>query len=42
MNWKFWQDGSHPVELYTPEFTKQKLNYTIYKYKTAFLFLPHP
>jgi REP element-mobilizing transposase RayT len=25
--YKFWQDGYHPVELYTPDFTKQKLNY---------------
>ena len=25
--YKFWQDGYHPVELYSPEFTKQKLNY---------------
>ena len=24
---KFWQDGYHPVELYSAEFTKQKLNY---------------
>lgn len=26
-NFKFWQDGNHPVELYSPEFTKQKLDY---------------
>lgn len=26
-NYKFWQDGNHPVELITPEFTKQKLQY---------------
>jgi REP element-mobilizing transposase RayT len=26
-NYKFWQDGNHPVELYSPESTKQKLNY---------------
>jgi putative transposase len=25
--YKFWQDGLHAIELYTPEFTKQKLNY---------------
>ena len=24
---KFWQDGFHPVDLYTPEFTRQKLEY---------------
>ncbi len=24
---KFWQDGNHPVELFSPEFTKQKLDY---------------
>lgn len=26
-NFKFWQDGNHPVELYSAEFTKQKLQY---------------
>jgi putative transposase len=26
-NYKFWQDGNHPVELVKPEFIKQKLNY---------------
>lgn len=26
-NYKFWQDGNHPVELFKPEFIKQKLNY---------------
>jgi REP element-mobilizing transposase RayT len=26
-DYKFWQDGNHPVELITPEFTKQKLQY---------------
>lgn len=25
--YKVWQDGYHPVELYTPKFTLQKLNY---------------
>jgi REP element-mobilizing transposase RayT len=25
--YKFWQDGYHPVELYSAEFTRQKLNY---------------
>ena len=25
--YKFWQDGSHPVELHTPALTKQKLDY---------------
>lgn len=25
--YKFWQDGNHPVELYSPQFTKQKLDY---------------
>jgi REP element-mobilizing transposase RayT len=25
--YKFWQDGYHPVELYSPAFTRQKLNY---------------
>ena len=25
--YKLWQSGNHPVELYSPEFTKQKLNY---------------
>ena len=26
-NFKFWQEGNHPVELYSPPFTKQKLDY---------------
>ena len=26
-NFKFWQDGSHPIELFSPTFTKQKLDY---------------
>ena len=26
-NYKFWQDGSHPVVLYSPKFTQQKINY---------------
>ncbi len=26
-DYKFWQDGYHPVELYSPAFTYQKLNY---------------
>jgi len=26
-NYKIWQDGSHPVELFTEKFTWQKLNY---------------
>ncbi|MCE9539034.1 MAG: transposase [Bacteroidetes bacterium] len=26
-HFKFWQDGNHPVELFSPEFTKQKLDY---------------
>lgn len=26
-DYKFWQDGNHPVELYSPAFTKQKLDY---------------
>jgi REP element-mobilizing transposase RayT len=25
--YKVWQDGFHPIELYTPKFTKQKLDY---------------
>ncbi len=25
--YKFWKDGYHPVELYTPKFTMQKLEY---------------
>ncbi len=25
--YRVWQDGYHPVELYTPNFTYQKLNY---------------
>ena len=25
--YKFWLDGNHPVELYSPEFTMQKLKY---------------
>lgn len=25
--YKFWQDGNHPVELYSPDFIKQKLEY---------------
>ena len=24
---KFWQDGNHPIELFSPDFTKQKLDY---------------
>lgn len=24
---KFWQDGNHPVELFSPQFTIQKLDY---------------
>src|SRR3990172_4673715 len=24
---KFWQDGNHPIELFSPAFTKQKLDY---------------
>jgi len=26
-NYKFWQDGNHPVELFSTAFTKQKLDY---------------
>lgn len=26
-HFKFWQDGNHPVELFSPQFTKQKLDY---------------
>jgi putative transposase len=26
-DYKFWQDGNHPIELYSHEFVKQKLNY---------------
>lgn len=26
-NFKFWQDGNHPVELFSPFFIKQKLDY---------------
>lgn len=26
-DYKMWQDGFHPIELYTDKFTKQKLNY---------------
>jgi REP element-mobilizing transposase RayT len=26
-HFKFWQDGNHPVELFSSEFTKQKLDY---------------
>ena len=26
-NYKFWLDGSHPVVLYTPKFTQQKIDY---------------
>ncbi|MDP1746959.1 MAG: transposase [Bacteroidota bacterium] len=26
-NFKFWQDGNHPVELFSPLFIKQKLDY---------------
>lgn len=26
-NYKFWQDGNHPVVLYSPQFTQQKINY---------------
>lgn len=26
-NYKFWQDGNHPIELFKPEFIKQKLTY---------------
>ena len=29
-DYKFWQDGNHPVECYSPEFTKQKLDYIHY------------
>jgi len=26
-NYKFWQDGNHPVVLYSPKFTQEKLSY---------------
>lgn len=26
-NFKFWQDGTHPIELITAKFTEQKINY---------------
>jgi putative transposase len=26
-NYKFWQDGLHPIEIYSPKFIQQKLNY---------------
>jgi putative transposase len=26
-NFRFWQDGNHPVELFSPPFAKQKLDY---------------
>ena len=26
-NYKFWQDGNHPVVLYTPHFVQQKIEY---------------
>ena len=26
-NFKFWQAGNHAIEVYTPEFTWEKLNY---------------
>ncbi len=26
-DYKFWQDGNHPIELFSHEFVKQKLNY---------------
>jgi hypothetical protein len=27
LKYKFWQDGNHPIELYSHEFVKKKLNY---------------
>ncbi len=40
-DYKFWQDGYHPVELYSPRFTKQKLDY-IHNNPVEELLVQHP